>query len=492
MSDAGRRGNGGSPPLKLVHPDQPTDDVRPILRDRLTDVGNAERLVALHGLNIRHVPHFGRWLIWDGTRWCTDNTGEIERLAKETVQQIYREAASTQSGPEREAVADHAKRSEALSRIRAMMTLAKSEPGIPLIPEQLDADPWLLNVKNGTLDLRTGELQPHRREDLITKLAPVEYDPSAACPKFKSFLAHIMAGNDGLTHFLQKAIGYAMTGDTSEQVMFIFHGTGANGKSTLLNVVLDLLGNYAQQTPADALMIKRDSGASNHVARLQGARFVSAVEVESHRPLAEVFVKQVTGGDRIAARFLYREFFEFRPQFKLFLATNHLPEIRGSDEGIWRRIHLIPFEVIVPEAKRDKALPQKLREEFPGILSWMVKGCLAWQREGLSPPQKVIRATSAYRAEMDWLAGFIDDECVLGMHMEAQASNLYEAFNIWSVVHGGAIMSQKEFGRRLRERGFERKKRSGVIWWKGLRLRKTDDPGRDHGDHEDHSRGSSN
>jgi putative DNA primase/helicase len=441
----------------------------------LTDLGNAKRLVAHFGNDVRYVPPWKRWLVWDGQRWVFDESGDIHRAAKETVKRIYAEAANADSSGDRKGLADHAKQSEAAGRFDAMIKLAKTEPGIPVMPDELDTAPFLLNVLNGTLDLRTGELRPHRREDFITKLAPVEYDSDAKCPMFMEFLAQITGGDEGLQHFIQRAIGYSLTGDTSEQVLFIPYGTGANGKTTLLNLVHEILDDYALQTPTDTLVRKRERSATNDLARLRGARFVVATEVAEDGRLDEVMVKQVTGGDMVTARFLHKEFFQFRPECKIFLVTNHKPEIRGSDEGIWRRVMLIPFEVRIQEEDRDKHLPEKLRKELPGILAWAVRGCLAWQKDGLAPPEKVRAATADYRAESDWMSAFLEEKCVRKDGAETQAGKLYGAFGTWwppdEGDDEGDLPTQKQFGRRLRIAGLHNKKKGGIKWWIGVALK---------------------
>jgi putative DNA primase/helicase len=273
--------------------------------------------------------------------------------------------------------------------------------GYPVIPEHLDQDPWLFNVENGTIDLKTGELRPHERGALITKLAPVQYDREAECPTWWKFLMRIFNGNLALIEFLQKAVGYALTGSTREQCLFFLHGLGANGKSTLLEIIHTLLGDYAHRTSSETFLIKKSGGIPNDVAALRGARLVGAVEVESGRRLAEVLIKEMTGGDRISARFLHAEWFDFKPEFKIFLAANHKPVIRGTDHAIWRRIHLIPFNVQIPKPEQDRDLPEKLKAELPGILNWALEGCQMWQLYGLEPPAEVQAATQDYREEMD-------------------------------------------------------------------------------------------
>lgn len=350
------------------------------------------------------------------------------------------------------------------------MELAKSEPGVPVSADQLDAAPWVLNVLNGTLDLRTGQLRPHAREDLLTKLAPVAYDPGALCPTWEAFLSRILAGDVELIRFVQKVIGYSLTGSTQEQCLFILYGAGANGKSTLIQSISALLGDYARQTPTETLLVQRGDGVRNDLARLQGARFVSAVEVEGGRRLAEALVKQLTGGDTITARFLYGEHFEFQPMFKLWLAVNHRPVVQGTDHAIWRRIRLLPFTVTIPPAEQDKRLAEKLQAELAGILRWAVEGCQAWQREGLEPPAAVQRATGDYRAEMDVIAAFIRDCCVLGDKQEVSTSALYAEYVGWCTQVGESPVSQKALAATLKERGCTPGRRGGGRLWVGIAL----------------------
>lgn len=437
----------------------------------LTDLGNARRFVAQHGQNIRYCHAWGKWLLWDGKRWIKDGTGGIYRKAKGTVAKIYAEAANAVDSEERKALAKHATKSESESRIHAMVSLAESEPGIPIKPEQLDANPWFLNCPNGTVDLRTGELRPHRREDFITKLVQIEYDMQADCPTWREFLYRIFQKNSSLIVFVQKALGYALTGDTREQVIFFLYGSGANGKSTLIDVMLSLMGDYALQTPTETLMQIDRGGISNDIARLKGARFVAAVEAGEGRRIAEVLVKQLTGGDTISARFLRQEFFEFKPECKLFLATNHKPAIKGTDHGIWRRIRLIPFTVTIPEEEQDKNLLDKLKAELPGIFAWAVNGCLGWQELGLEMPSEVKKATEGYRAEMDVIAGFIEECCYIAPYANVQAFAIYDAYKKWCNENGEGTLTQRKFGGTLTERGYQRERGTGGRFlWKGIGL----------------------
>src|SRR5215217_5920695 len=403
-------------------------------------------------------------------RWERDDAGRVHRLAKERVRGIYREASDAEDEDRRKALAKHATASESETRIRAMIELAKSE--VPISPDKLDADPWLLNVLNGTIDLRTGELREHRREDLITKLAPVEYDPQAKAPTWEVFLGRVLPSED-LRGFVQRAAGYSATGGTSEQCLFIHHGPGANGKSTFQETITAALGDYAMRTPTETLLVKRSGGVPNDVARLKGARFVTASETEEGRRLAESLVKDLTGQDTISARFMWAEWFDFKPTHALHLSTNHKPEIRGTDPAIWRRIRLIPWAVTIPPAEQDRKLAEKLREELPGVLAWIVRGCLEWQREGLQAPEEVRQATKAYRTEMDILAAFLADCCLRDEDEDAFAGELWGAWKRWCEETGEQAGSQKRFGGRLAERGFlnHRDSKTGRKVWSGLSLR---------------------
>lgn len=325
------------------------------------------------------------------------------------------------------------------------------------------------------IDLRTGELIPHRREDLCTKIVQIAYDPDAQCPLFKQFLRQILKNNPELINFLQRSIGYALTGSTVEQVLFILWGGGANGKSTFLEVIRALLAEYGRTADAALLMHKNHDGVRNDVARLAGARFVSTSETEAGRHLAEVLVKQLTGGDKVAARFLYSEFFEFDAQFKLFLTTNHKPVIRGTDNAIWRRIRLVPFEVTIPQEKQDKELPLKLRAELPGILAWAVRGCLRWQKSGLGQPEKVSTATAAYREEMDVIGAFLKDRCAVREDAMAVPGQLYAAYKRWCEDTGERPLTQSKLGMSLEDRGFRAGRTGKNRFRRGLEICDTSD-----------------
>jgi putative DNA primase/helicase len=438
----------------------------------LTDTGNGKIFAHRHGQDVRFCHDSKKWLMWDDRRWVPDRTGEINRRAKETAIHMMHSATRLKDVDRQHSLVKHALKSQYESRIRAMIALAQSEPGISVTEADLDSDQWLLNVQNGTLNLKTGQLGQHRREALLTNLAPVEYDKKALCPIWDKFLADIMGGDNDLIRFLQKTIGYSLTGSTREQVFFILFGTGANGKSTFINTIHKLLGSYALQTATQTILTKQGTSIPNDVARLKGARFVSAVETEFGKQLAESLVKQLTGGDKMTARFLYGEYFEFHPTFKLFLAANHKPVIKGSDHAIWRRIRLVPFNVTIPTQKQNKNLVDDLSAELPGILRWAVEGCMLWQSEGLEPPDSVKGATGDYQSEMDVIGDFIAECCVIVPDAKTPFKDLFSKYSLWSSKNGDDFPDQKEFARGLAERGFTAGKNGALGRYRsGIRLK---------------------
>lgn len=437
-----------------------------------TDLGNAQRLVQRFGEDIRYLDSWRSWFLWDGHQWKQDDTRQIERYAKGTVRGMYREAADIDDDDERKFLIKWARKSEAKSRLDAMVQLARSEPGIPILHDQLDKDPMILNVANGVIDLSDGTLHEPDRKRLITKIAPVVYDASATCPTWDAFLDRIMDHNADLIAFLQRAAGYSLTGLTNEQCLFFMYGTGRNGKTTFVETLKALMGDYAKKAPSEIMMAQRYSGgASNEIAALRGARLVCLAEVEEGRRLSESMAKDLTGDDTIHARFLYQEGFDFKPQHKIWMYGNHKPVIRGTDEGIWSRIPLIPFTVYIPRAERDPSLPGKLLAELPGILRWAVEGCLEWQRGGIQFPKEILAATQEYRSEMDVLGAFIEDCCVI--HTDAQVTSraIYAAYTEWCERNGEKPIRKNLFGQRLKERGFEATKGAqGVRGWQGIGL----------------------
>lgn len=444
-------------------------------RANLTDVGNAERFAFQHGAWAHYCYEWRCWLLWDGKHWRRDPGDGAMRLAKATARGLYEEAAGEPDEGRRQKVAAWAVQSESEKRLRAMLALAQSESGVAVLPEALDTDPWLLNVENGTLDTRAGELRPHRREDLLTKLVPVVYDPGASCSRWLATLERIFSGRPELIDYLQKALGYALTGDTTEQVLFVLWGTGANGKTTILTTAVTMLGDYALSTRPETLMVRQGDAIPNDVAQLRGRRLVIAVEADHGQRLAEGLVKQMTGGETMSARFMRAEWFQFEPTFKIFLGTNHRPAIRGTDHAIWRRIRLIPFTVTIPDDEQDRHLTEKLRAEWPGILRWAVEGCLRWQREGLGTPEDVRQATAAYRQDMDLLGDFLVECCVLETGAQIPSSELYQTYDAWARRNGEKPVTHKAFSLRLAERGLEKKRTKHGTAWLGLRPRSSMD-----------------
>ena len=426
------------------------------------DIGNAQRLIDQYGKHLRYVVNVG-WHAWDGKRWRID-AGDVavRRYAHRVAKAILAEVAHLADPKMQEARAKWSISSGYTARISGMMLQA--EPHLALTADDLDRDPWLLTVNNGTIDLHDGTLRPHDPADLITKLAPVEFDPLALCPTWERFLESTFAGDRDLIEFMQRALGYSLTGITREHVIFICHGSGSNGKSVLLETIASILDDYTRQCPSDTFTAKdkTGSGISNDIARLAGARLVAVVETDQEKRLAEGLVKQATGGDRMAARYLHHEFFEFTPKFKLWLATNHKPSIRGTDHGIWRRIRLLPFNVTFHDPDKaepgtptkDDRLKDKLLAELPGILAFMVRGCLTWQATGLGSASAVDIATTAYRDQQDRIGGFIADRCDVSPSYSCKFSDLYDGYKRWCGDNGDTPIAGKTFADRLDEKGF--------------------------------------
>lgn len=446
------------------------------------DLGNARRMAAKHGQDLRYCHLSKKWYFWNGKYWQMDYCGEVGRRAIDTVKTIYAEAAAAADAKEAARIAKHATLSSSAARLGAMISIAKDLVGMQVQPADMNADPWLFNCQNGTIELRTGDIRPPRREDLITSMAPVKYDPDASCELWEKFLYQIMDYQQRpdtcqrMIEFLQIALGYSLTGDCREECLFILWGGGANGKSTLVNTVSELLGDYSRNTPVDSLLSRPKGGEiPTDIARLDGPRFVTSSEVDRGRRLAESLVKALTGRDTITARYLYGEFFDFVPQFKLWLSTNNKPVIKGADDAIWRRIMFLRFPVHIPREERDGDLKAKLLAEGPGILAWMVRGCLAWQEGGLEPPPEVIADLAEYRNEMDVLAEFIEDRCLVNPNEWATASDLYKGYEEWAEEAGlkdKEILKQRTFGSALAERGFIRDRGGGgQRLWRGVALR---------------------
>jgi putative DNA primase/helicase len=431
-----------------------------------SDTANAERFVAIYGDKACYLANEKRWLVWRDWNWTPDlGNARVQSLAIAAMRSMAREAAETKD----KEFQRFAMQSLDASRLKNLLYLAQGMRSAD--HEAFDADPWKINCRSGIIDLRSGRLEDHDPAKRMRKLASVEFDATAECPIFLGFLDRIFAGDRELIGFIQRAVGYSLTGRTDEQCLFVLVGNGANGKSTLIRVLHELLGDYAQQTPTNSLMSMKAEGVGNDIARLEGARFVAASEAEAGQKLAEAKIKAITGGDRLTARFLYGEFFEFSPQFKLWLATNRLPEVRGTDNGIWRRLCVIPFDVTIPEAERDGSLLDKLRAELPGILNWAIAGCFEWQKTGLLPPESVTNAGKAYRADMDQVMQFVEDRCVLERGVEATTASLFDAYGQWCGANGERALTKREFGLRLKNLGLEEARTGKARKRRGVRLK---------------------
>lgn len=438
-----------------------------------TDLGNAQRLIHHHGADLRYQfsQKSGAWYYWTGRVWELDQVGEVDRRAKGVIQRMYAELAEIQNDRQRNKFLQFIRRSESTGARKSMIEAAQSESGVPILPRDWDSDPWLLNVENGMIRLKDCKLLPHEREAYCRRMAPVSYDAKAECPRWLEFLEEITAGDKDLQQFLQRAVGYSLTGDVSEQCVFVLYGTGANGKSTFLTTLETMLGAYVSKSAFEAFLVKRgDDGPRNDLADLAGARMVIAMEPEPGRRLAESVIKEVTGGDTVKARFLYQEHFTYKPTYKLWFATNHKPTIRGTDTGIWRRIRLVPFTVTIPPEKRDHHLPERLAAEAPGILSWALEGTAAWMAYGLGEPTAVREATQRYREESDILGEFLG-QLLHGPEFTVNVRHLYASYERWAEDQGERPSSARIFAAMLRERGYDtRRVHGGATMWMGIAI----------------------
>jgi putative DNA primase/helicase len=384
---------------------------------------------------------------------------------------LYRKAAEIAETDSREKVARQARKTESEKSLKSLIALAQSD--VPASPDDFDSDPWALNAPNGIVDLGTGEITPHSREAMCSKVTGVEFVPGARSELWEQCLDTWLPDPE-VRDFVKRAVGYSLIGDIFEEVLLIAWGSGGNGKSKFFETIRMALGDYATHTPAETLVSSRSGGIPNDVARLKGARFVTASESEENRRLAEAKVKALTGGDMITARFMKAEWFEFKPTFTLWLWTNHKPIIGGQDDGIWRRIRLIPFDAKIPDEKRDGHLLEKLRSVLPAVLAWAIDGCLEYQKRGLGAPLGVTDATKTYQRESDVFGEFLDERCVEKPGLFATSEGLYTAYREWSKAAGEDAITKTAFGKKLTERGFSREKYGGRRGWVGISLGKLD------------------
>lgn len=426
-----------------------------------SDDALALRFSERHGETLRYVAAWGRWLQWSGAHWATDETINVFDLARA----VCREAAAECNQPKVASAIASAKTVAAVER------LARSDRRHAATVDQWDADPWLLNTSGGVVDLRTGDRRAARPEDHMTKITAVA--PGGECPRWMQFLEEITASDVALQAYLWRVLGYALTGVTREHALFFGYGEGRNGKSVLLKTVADILASYHKTAAIETFTVTNGDQHPTGLAGLQGARLVTAIETEEGRRWAESRIKALTGGDKIAARFMRLDYFEFTPQFKLFVAGNHKPHLRSVDEAIRRRFHLVPFRVTFTPEQCDEALPEKLKAEWSGILQWMIDGCLEWQREGLNPPQAVREATDAYLEAEDTLAAWIDERCERDPKAWEQSSNLFASWSAWADKAGEHVGTIRRFSQNLESHGFQPQRRMNGRGFCGLRLNQT-------------------
>lgn len=468
-------GNGDDPPDA---PPQATDEgdggdggykLRKVARLK-SDIGNAARLAVRYGPDIRFCHQWGKWLVWNGRHWEIDNRGRVVGLATTTVLKIFAEATRETNDARREALVEHATRSQRRERVNAMIDLCK--PYVAITPEELDRDPMILNAHNGTVDLRTGELHAHRRGDYCTKMCRANYDPDVPPRQFIKFVQRTFRSNEALIPYVQKALGYSVTGLTTEQSLFFLFGTGANGKTTLMDAVMGVMGDYAGKADRDLLTAGDRSAHPTNIADLQGRRLAVCSETNEGGRWDEAKLKDLVGETRLKARYMRQDFFDFTATHKLWLYSNHKPLVRGVDHGFWRRMRLLPFVETIGEEEKDRALPAKLQAEADGILAWMVAGCLLWQREGLAIPEAVEKATAEYRKEMDTIGAFIEQFCFAdNPALQASAADLYASYCDYCADVGERPLSQRRLGTQLGERGFTRKHTETGIKWYGIGLK---------------------
>jgi putative DNA primase/helicase len=452
-----RADENDAPPLGEKIEEQ--DDRTPAFSDDALALRFADR----HSADLRFVAGWGKWLRWDAARWRFDDTLHTYDLAR----RVCREAAAECNKPKIAVAIASAKTVAAVER------LARADRRIAATIDQWDSDPWLLNTPAGVVDLHTGNLRPHRTEDYMTKIAAV--GPRGDCARWLRFLARITGDDASLIAYVRRMLGYALTGLTSEHALFFCYGKGANGKSVLLSTVSGLLSDYHKTAPIETFTASNADRHPTDLAGLRGARLVTATETEEGRRWAESRIKQLTGGDTVSARFMRQDFFEYRPAFKLIIAGNHKPSLRSVDEAIRRRFHLIPFAVTIPPDERDGELTEKLKAEWPGILQWIIDGCLDWQAEGLRQPQAVADATAAYMEAEDSIAAWIDDRCECDPAAWESSTVLFASWSAWAERAGENTGTMRRFAQTLESRGFQLQRMRHGRGCQGIRVKPSED-----------------
>jgi putative DNA primase/helicase len=450
------------------------------------DNGNGQRFYDIHGRDLQYIQSSSQksdgegWMVWTGvwtgTHWEQDRLGAVNRRAMQIAQVIRNDLLKIEEPALQKEIRTHIKYSNSVRGMENMVKVAASLGTVPILPSAFDQDPWLLNCVSGTIDLKTGEIRPHRRQDLITKVLPVHYDSEASCPRWEAFIDSITCGNRALAAYLQRAVGYSLTGVTKEHALFYLYGSGGNGKGTFLGILHALLGDYANTAAVGMLAMRTGDRNTTDIADLAGCRLVTSHEAAKDRRLDEELIKTMTGGDRIRCRHLYTNNFEFLPQFKLWFDANHHPPLNDNREGMWRRVKVIPFRARFSSAaediqfRADLDLKEKLLTELPGILAWAVRGCLEWQERGLDAPDQVVDATADYREQMDVLGRFLADCTVISPGDREPCKMLYKTYVEWCKRVGEAPESEKAFGTVMTERGFEAGKSQSTRYRKGIRL----------------------
>lgn len=437
----------------------------------LTDLGNARRLAASFADRLRYCWEFQCWLCWDGKRW-TKYSPELARQAAMTIAEtLFAEAGKEQDADRRKYLVSHALRSMNASGLSSMLDVARGLPGLTIKPAALDQDPWLLNVENGAVDLRTGELKDHDPDDYLTHLAPVAFDPSATCPQWLAFLKRSLPDQERID-FLQRALGYSLTGVVRERCMFVTYGGTQRGKTTVQETLATILGDYARTFNPQMLLITKFDQGRHEVAELPGVRFAVTSETNANRRFDEAKVKHWTGNEKISAEAKYERPFDFYPQFKLWMATNHRPEIRGTDDAIWTRLRVIPFDREIPPEEKMPDLREKLLAEAPGILAWAIGGCLAWQASGLATPKVISDAVDAYREDMDSLKKWLSDACFIDVNATVPKGELWASYLDWCHSTGEQEMRQRAYLERLRLAvpGLREYMVQGKRFWQGIGL----------------------
>ena len=451
------------------------EDVKPAKKDKrysYDDTGNAERLKDLFGDNIRFNYTSNSWMYYDGKRWKHDDTGRMKILADKVVENMKNEKLFLADGVDQEDMEKYRYRhwKDSRNHNKKVNMMKECEHLLPVTNETFDNDFNLFNVQNGFINLIKGQLSEHERSNYFTKISNVEYTDKADCPKWDEFLDDIFLGNQELVRFIQRAVGYSLSGHTSEQVLFVLYGNGRNGKSVFLDILNEVFGNYSTNIQPQAIMAsKNNSDASPEIAKLDGARLVTTTEPNEGERFDEGLLKQLTGGDIVSARKLYENEFEFTPQFKLWMATNHKPYVRGRDEGIWRRFVIIPFDKQIPLHEIDRDLTKKLKRELPAIMRWCVDGFLEWQRIGLSEPAIIKEQRDEYRTEMDSISAFIEECCETDYKFKISASELFSAYDNWAKRNNQHKMTNVKFAAEMLKK-FERTTIKGKRYYRGLKI----------------------